>query len=361
MDLEHVSVEDSEYREHYYPAEPNKSTTFSPKETRSGSDQEVSSREIVRVLGEVSDKGLCGQEHVRQYLHELYCRNCRPNTIRGNGTAIILFLSLLKSTGRKHIETITRDDVSAFVEHEQDRGLTANTVSTRLRVLYAFFRFLIDHDVIHPDVLKRKMRIRVPDALPRAIDPEDIQRLLTVLKKPRDRALILTLLRTGMRIGELLNTKLRDLNLKDKCIEIFEAQKNRTGRVVYLSDDACGALRKWLKLKNPRTQYLFYGHGGRALSYAAARIIFIGYLDKAGLSHKGYTLHSLRHTYATELLNAGMHLECLQPLLGHQSIEMTRRYARLTDNTRREQYYKAMEIIEKGDMNDSYRFDPELP
>jgi site-specific recombinase XerD len=72
-------------------------------------------------------------------------------------------------------------------------------------------------------------------------------------------------------------------------------------------------------------------------------------------------LHCLRHTYASELLNAGMRLECLQQLLGHSSIEMTRRYARLTDNTRREEYYKAMEIIERGDINGNYRFDPELP
>jgi site-specific recombinase XerD len=361
MNLEHVSVEDSKYRREYYPPEQNKSTPFLQKEAGSGSHLKVSSPEILRVLGKLSDKGLCGQAHVKQYLHELHCLNCRPNTIRSNGTAIILFLSFLKATGRKHLETIIRDDVSAFVEHEQDRGLTANTVSTRLQALYAFFHFLIDHDVIHPDVLKRKMRIKVPDALPRAIDPEDIKQLLSVINKPRDRALILALLRTGMRIGELLNTKLRDVNLQDKCIEIFEAQKNRVGRVVYLSDDACGALKRWLKLKNPQTQYLFYGYGGRPLSYVAARHIFNQYLDKAGLSHKGYTLHSLRHTYATELLNAGMHLECLQPLLGHHSIEMTRRYARLTDNTRREQYYKAMEIIERGEVNGDYRFDPELP
>lgn len=360
MNLEHVSVENSEYRK-YYPPELNKSTTFPQKEARSGSGHRVSSPEIVRVLRGLSDKRLCGLRHVERYLHDLYCRNCRPNTIRSNGTAIILFLGFLKATGHKHLETVTRDDVSAFIEHEQDRGLTANTVSTRLRALYAFFHFLIDHDVIHPDVLKRKMRIKVPDALPRAIDPEDIKQLLAVINKPRDRALILTLLRTGIRIGELLNTKLRDLNLKDKCIEIFEAQKNRVGRVVYLSDDACGALRKWLKLKNPQIEYLFYGYGGRPLSYVAARQIFNQYLNKASLSHKGYTLHCLRHTYATELLNAGMHLECLQALLGHHSIEMTRRYARLTDNTRREQYYKAMEIIERGNMNGSYRFDPELP
>jgi integrase/recombinase XerD len=361
MNLEHVSVEDSKFRRQHYPPERNKSTPFSRREPQSSSDHGLSSREIVRVLRQLSDKGLCGLQQVEQYLHDLYCRNCRPNTIRSNGTAIILFLSFLKIAGRKHLETITRDDVSAFIEHEQDRGLTANTVSTRLRALYAFFNFLIDHDVIHPDVLKRKMRIKVPDALPRAIDPEDIKQLLAVINKPRDRALILTLLRTGMRIGELLNTKLRDLNLKDKCIEIFEAQKNRVGRVVYLSDDACGALKRWLKLKNPQIEYLFYGYGGQPLSYVAARVVFNKYLDKAGLSNKGYTLHSLRHTYATELLNAGMHLECLQPLLGHHSIEMTRRYARLTDNTRREQYYKAMEIIERGDMNGFYRFDPELP
>ena len=63
----------------------------------------------------------------------------------------------------------------------------------------------------------------------------------------------------------------------------------------------------------------------------------------------------------SEMLNAGMSLQNLQSLLGHNCIEMTRRYARLTDNTRREQYYKAMEKIERGDINGHYRFDPELP
>ena len=169
------------------------------------------------------------------------------------------------------------------------------------------------------------------------------------------------MLRTGKRFGELLNTKLGDVNLRERCISIFEAQKNRVGRVVYLSDDAYAALRKWLKLKNPQTEYLFYGYSGGPLCYEAARAVFNTYLDKAGLSHKGYTLHSLRHTYASELLNARMPLQCLQELLGHSSIEMTRRYARLTDNTRREEYYKAMEIIERGDINGHYRFDPELP
>ena len=73
------------------------------------------------------------------------------------------------------------------------------------------------------------------------------------------------------------------------------------------------------------------------------------YIEKAGLAHRGYTVHTLRHTFATELLNAGMRLECLQVLLGHRCIEETRRYARLTDKTREEEYFRAMSVIERGE------------
>jgi integrase len=89
--------------------------------------------------------------------------------------------------------------------------------------------------------------------------------------------------------------------------------------------------------------------------------MFGKYLEKAGLGHKDYSLHCLRHTCATELLNAGMRLECLQQLLGHSNIEMTRRYARLTDNTRRNEYFQAMAIIEKGDHHGHYQRHSELP
>ena len=96
------------------------------------------------------------------------------------------------------------------------------------------------------------------------------------------------------------------------------------------------------------------------MSYSTARSRFAKYIVKAGLPHKGYTLHTLRHTFATELLNAGMRLECLQVLLGHRSIEETRRYARLTDKTREEEYFKAMSRIERKDSNGDDRCDHEL-
>ena len=79
--------------------------------------------------------------------------------------------------------------------------------------------------------------------------------------------------------------------------------------------------------------------------------------DSPRLAEASYSLHSLRHTFASELLNAGMRLECLQQLLGHSCIEMTRRYARLTDKTREQEYFKAMAIIEAGGIDGSDRCD----
>jgi integrase/recombinase XerD len=368
MNLGSVSVESSKFYRECFPPEPHsphpaeQSGAQGSPNLGEATGPKAMSPVIVRLLRRISDNGLCGYDHVKAYLLSLHRGNRRPKTIRGNGCTITLFLTFLKAIGTSQLETVTREALSAFIEHEQDRGMKPNTVNTRLRTVSAFFRFLIDRDVIHPDVLKHRMRIKVPDSLPRAIDPEDVKRLLSVIEKVRDRAMILVLLRSGMRIGELLNTTLEELNLKERRIEIFEAQKTRVGRVVYISDDARAAVLKWLKHRKPKGPYLFYGMRGGMLCYEVARSTFAKYVDKAGLAHKGYTLHCLRHTFASELLNAGMRLECLQQLLGHSSIEMTRRYARLTDMTRKEEYFRAMAIIEKGGgINGHYRSDYRLP
>jgi len=314
--------------------------------------------QINKCLKRLTKGKLFGHPHVKQYLLDQYRRGCRPNTIRSNFETIILFITHLKGLGRTYLEEIVRDDLSSFIEHEQDRGLKPNTVSTRLRALYAFLGYLIEREVVHPDVIRKKMYIKVPNALPRAIDPEDVKDLLSVIKNSRDWAMILILLRTGMRIGELLSTKVQDVNLRERRIEIFEARKTRVGRVAYLSDDARCALKVWLKKRDTKKENLFYGPGCRTtLSYEAARAMFHRYIEKAGLTHKGYTLHCLRHTFASELLNADMRLECVQQLLGHSSIEMTRRYARLTDNTRKKEYFRAMAIIERRGIDGHYRCD----
>ncbi len=300
-------------------------------------------------LRKVSCEELPGKEHVEGYLHDQYRRYLRPSTMRLTFETIKGFLGYVKEGGLSDLGEITRREVEGYIEREQDRGLKVSTVDLRVGTLKAFFRFLVDRGVLPAQVISKRLRLKVPDALPRAMDPDDVKRLLKEITHVRNRAMIMVLLRTGMRIGELLNTVMSELSVKDRRIEIYEAEKTRVGRVVYLSDDALEALKAWLKDRDPEKPYLFYGQGGKKLTYGGARLMFRKYLDSAGLSPKGYSLHCLRHTFATELLNAGMRLECLQQLLGHESVEMTRRYARLTDKTREEEYFRAMAFIERGE------------
>jgi integrase/recombinase XerD len=268
---------------------------------------------------------------------------------------------MIRNRGKTCLEAVARRDVEAFIEHEQDRGNKITTIRTSLVSVQAFLRYLVEEGIASPDIFSRRIRLQLPERLPRAMDPDDLRKLLSVIKDIRDRAMIMVLLRTGMRIGELLHTKVTDVHIKERRIEIYEAQKNRLGRVVYLSDDAVIALRKWLKERNPREEYLVYTRmSADTMSYSTARNIFQRYIVKAGLSEKGYSLHTLRHTFATEFLNAGMRLECLQVLLGHRSIEETRRYARLTDKTREEEYFRAMARIERRDSDGDDRRDHEL-
>jgi site-specific recombinase XerD len=321
-------------------------------EIDAANDQDVDTP-IDRILQKTSRLDLPGREHFESYLRHKWRMNHKPSTLKGSAHAVSSFLTFYGGIGKSHIEEIVINDLEAFIEHEQDRQLKVTTVRTRLHCLSAFLRFLIEQDIIDGRILKRKIKLKVPDFLPRAIAPGDIRKILGAIKEIRDRALILVLLRTGMRIGELLRLNVRDLDVREKKIHIYEGEKNCLGRVVYLSDDALMALGLWLKRRDKTKEHLFYGLRSK-MCYTSARNIFTQYLSKAGLQYKGYTIHSLRHTFASELLNAGMRLECLQLLLGHRDIEMTRRYARLTDKSRQEEYFRAMEIIERGGIHGAY-------
>ncbi len=315
--------------------------------------QEVADSPIESILKKIARKEFPEKEHFENYMRHKWRMNRKPSTLKGSFQAVSTFLTFYASRGKSQLQDIISDDLEAFIEHEQDRGLKVTTLSTRLNHFRTFLRYLTDRDIVNERVLKRKIKLKVPNFLPRAIAPGDVRKLLGAIEKTRDRALILVLLRTGMRIGEVLNLNVRDLDIRERKIHIYEGEKNCLGRVVYLSDDALMAVKLWLN-KRKQQQYLFYGLRNSPLGYTQARNIFVRYLSEAELLHKGYTIHSLRHTFASELLNAGMRLECLQLLLGHRDIEMTRRYARLTDKSREEEYFRAMAIIEQGGINGVY-------
>jgi integrase/recombinase XerD len=309
---------------------------------------------IDHILQKLSRMELPAKEHFERYMRHKWRLNHKPKTLASSFTSVMLFLDFCGKSGKRDLPEIERVDLEAFVEHEQNRGLRISTVRTRLACIIAFLHFLMEQDLIPGSLLKRRIKLKLPDALPRAMNPTDVRKLLSVIDDTRDRALILLLLRTGMRIGEALGLTLNDLDIRDRKVHLFEGEKNSMGRVVYLSDDVLLALKLWLRRRDQNREFVFYGQGHKPVCYSTGRSRFVKYIQKAGLEQKGYTVHCLRHTFASELLNAGMRLECLQQLLGHQDIEVTRRYARLTDRTREEEYFRAMAIIEKGGIHGEY-------
>ncbi len=317
-------------------------------------------RVLNRALDRLEASELPGYEYAISHLCDKYRRNLTITTISQTGHTLIAFLSFFQALGRQDIKEICRNDITAYVEHMQDRDLKMTSVKNHLHTVYAFIQYLVDNEVLPLDILHKKIRIKLPEVLPRAIPAEDLQQILAVIDNVRDRALILLLLHTGMRIGELLRVKMSDIILSERKILLYLGEKNLHGRIVYYSNDAEQALDKWLAIRDQNSEHLFYGYAGQELSYVVAWMIMSKAVQKAGLAQRGYSLHSLRHTFATNMLNAGLRLEVLQQLLGHLSIEITLQYARISDITREDAYFKAMAVIEKGGSHEYDRVNPEL-
>lgn len=317
-------------------------------------------RALNRAVDRLEKSHLSGFEYVISYLYDKYRHNHSISSISQTGRTLHAFLSFYNSLGQASLEDIKRSDIAVYVEHEQERGLKITSVKNHLQTLYAFLNYLVTHDVLPADILQKKIRLKLPEVLPRSIPAEDLQLILKTIAGVRDRALILLLLHTGMRIGELLTLKMSHIVPTERKMLLYVGEKNLHGRVVYYSHVAEQALNKWLAIREITSEYLFYGYQGRQLSHVVPWKIMKDAVQKAGLGNKGYSLHSLRHTFATNMLNAGMRLEVLQQLLGHLNIDMTLRYARISNATREEAYFQAMAIIEKGDSHEYDRVNPEL-
>lgn len=105
-------------------------------------------RMLAKVLQQLQASGLPGQEQAQTFMLDLYRRNCRPSTLRAYSGAIQLFLTFLRHTGKVHLEALTRWDLEAFLEHEQDRGLKVTSVKSHLGLVKAMVRFLVDREVV---------------------------------------------------------------------------------------------------------------------------------------------------------------------------------------------------------------------
>lgn len=220
-------------------------------------------RALNKAIDRLEASSLPGFEYVISYIHDKYRRNHSVTSISQTGRILHAFLSFFKDLGRSDIRDIQRQDIAAYVEHEQEKGLQVNSVRNHLHTVYAFLRYLVENDVLLADILQKKIRIKLPEVLPKAIPAEDLKQILRVITEVRDRALILLLLHTGMRIGELLRVKMADIVLSERKILLYLGEKNLHGRTVFYNTTAELALNKWLATRDRTSEYLFYGYAGK--------------------------------------------------------------------------------------------------
>jgi site-specific recombinase XerD len=247
------------------------------------------------------------------------------------------------------MEQVTNRKVMAYIDCLLDRGLSPKTINCHLGSIRGFYDYLRHEEVLEiANPVKRGYLLRLPKPLPRHLKDEEVLRLFEVIKNKRDRAIFLVMVRCGLRVEEVAGLVLGDIDLRRARI-IVQKGKGSKGRVVYVSNDAHQALVVYLKARpTSRSRNLFLVEKGtmraRPLSVRGIQKRMESYARRAGLK---VSCHDLRHTMATQLLNADAELVTIQDLLGHSRITTTQRYCRVSNLKVQRDYYKAMEIVMK--------------
>ena len=274
----------------------------------------------------------------------------QEGTIRALKSFAVLLPEARQATRVRDLTQTTSTDVDAWIETAFRHQLAPSTVATRLRLLQGFFAFLHDQGAIAQSPLRLpRHHILVPQDLPRPMAEDEVVAFFRVIDAVRDRTMFLLMLRCGLRVSEVSSLSWSALDCAQGTVRI-DNSKGHVDRVVYLAPDVAKALRQWQRMQGTAPRYVFPSRvarkGGLPLSARQIQNCMTRYLRLAGIT-KPYSPHSLRHTFATQLLNAGASLEVVKELMGHRSLDVTLRYTQLYDRTKRAQYDQAMAQVEK--------------
>jgi len=270
-------------------------------------------------------------------------RNFSPHTVKYYLNIIKQYVIWLDVP----LEQATVEKVDAYIDYLHRKRLHPASINLYLviiRVFYDYLKYEEKIDLTNP--VKRNRRLRVPKPLPRSLRDQEVEKLFGVIKNKRDIAMFKLMLRCGLRVEEVSNLTLGVIDLK-RCRLIVEQGKGGKGRVVYISSDAHDALKVYLKLRSGnRTKRVFLvekgTYKGQAISVRGIQKRIEYYAKKTRIN---VSCHRLRHTMATQLLNAEAEVETIQDLLGHNWITTTQRYCRVSNLKVQRDYFKAMKNV----------------
>jgi site-specific recombinase XerD len=242
-------------------------------------------------------------------------------------------------------------DIDQFVDRQRLDGLKPATIRRRVASLKTFFDFMAEesNDLSWPNPVRFKRHAGKPEKyIPRDLHDDDIERVWQRITSARDRAWFALMVRAGLRVGEVVDLKLRDILSQpegERPAQLRAYGKGRKERIVLLSADAYAVLSVWLSERGESPlEYVFLNEHRQQLSANGIEWLLKGYGQEAGFH---LTPHQLRHTYARQLTEAGMPITSLGKLMGHSQISTTQIYTAGADPKLAQAYQEAMSRVEQ--------------
>ena len=243
------------------------------------------------------------------------------------------------------VAEVSRKEIGLYVDHLLRKRRTPKTITCHLQTIRLFFDYLINEEgrsMVNPVT---RISLRLPKPLPRHLKDDQVTRLLALITDMRDRAMFMLMLRCGLRVQEVADLTVDVVDYGRRQIFVSSG-KGAKDRVVYMSEDARSVLSAYLAKRSSKTKGLFLVQKGPmrgnpiSVRGIQKRIEYYARESKLNVS-----CHRLRHTMATQLLNADADLATIQDLLGHGQITTTQRYCRVVNLKVQRDYYKAMDVV----------------
>jgi len=279
-------------------------------------------------------------------------RGCSAQTLRAYAGDLVRFALFATQEEDSEFDPVGVSTVQLrhYLAHLRQLGAARTTIARKVASLRSFYRYLMREGVVSDNPAASLTLPRREKRLPVFLDEADVQRLLEAPETDdaaghRDRAILEMLYSTGMRISELAAVSIEDLDLVG---EVVRAKgKGRKERLVPLGSKAIQAIRDYMEVRQTiargrrvNRRALFVNKAGGRLSNRGIRRIFHKYARMVGLDEKA-SPHTLRHSFATHMLNRGADLRSVQELLGHSSIASTQIYAHVTTEKLKKVYDQA--------------------
>ncbi len=284
------------------------------------------------------------REQINRFLGYLVDgRNVSPNTKRGYRVDLEQFAAFFPAA---EIGTLGHEDLRRYLAHLSEQKIRKSSIARKLSAIRSFFSYLHREGRIARNPARLLATPKQDKRLPKVLTVDDTFRLLDAPDPDgktatlRDRAVLETLYSTGIRVSELVGMDHADINREDRLVRI--RGKGRKERIVPIGKTALAAIDAWSAARLPKSREgaVFTNRSGKRLTVRTVQRIVGNYRKKLGLSN-GASPHTLRHSYATHLLESGADLRSIQELLGHASLSTTQRYTHLNLDSLMEVYDKA--------------------